>query len=179
MLVVRILQVVGGVLAMSLIEYVHHRHAGHHASFGDRMRESHRAHHRDPKEGGVRLLTKYRQRLPLVGGVGGASFALGALVASVAASAAFTTGMVLGYLWSEGYHHRMHHRPPTTRIGAWLRRYHYVHHFSDIQHNYGFTSPLWDLVFGTYTAPVAGMRLPTKHLPDGWRSEVDETAPSA
>jgi len=39
--------------------------------------------------------------------------------------------------------------------GRWARRHHFYHHFDDARFNHGVTSPLWDLLMGTYrTAEV-------------------------
>ena len=154
-----------GAVGLSLIEYLHHRVGGHPSHLGQRLKESHLAHHRDPREGGVALATKYRQRLPLaakvVAGIATTTF----LAFDGPIALAVSTGAVLGYLYSEAYHHHMHHRPPRTRIGAWLRRYHYVHHFVNPRVNFGFTSPIWDVVFGTYQAAQT-VTIPHDRVPD-------------
>jgi sterol desaturase/sphingolipid hydroxylase (fatty acid hydroxylase superfamily) len=137
-----------GVLAFSLVEYLHHRIGGHRKRLGS-LYVSHQRHHGDPTEGGVTYGEKVRQRAPLVIGVLGVIGAGTIAFVGIARGAPFLGGMLAGYLFSEWYHHRMHHRPPTTRVGAWLRRYHYVHHFVDTRANFGFTTPLWDYVFGT------------------------------
>ena len=63
---------------------------------------------------------------------------------------AWFAGMVAGYLWYDLTHYYLHHAAPTTAGGKWLRRYHLVHHFQTPDRRYGITTPLWDLVFGTY-----------------------------
>lgn len=154
-----------GAVALSLIEYVHHRVGGHTTRLGARLRDAHQAHHRDPREGGVALRTKYRQRLPLVTGVGAVIAATTWLFFDGPIAGAVLAGAVLGYLYSEGYHHHMHHRAPRTRVGAWLRRYHYVHHFVNPKVNYGFTSPVWDVVFGTFHVAET-VALPQDRVPE-------------
>ena len=59
-------------------------------------------------------------------------------------------GLVLGYVWYDLTHYYLHHALPTTAMGKWLRKYHLVHHFKTPGVRYGITTPLWDLVFGTY-----------------------------
>jgi sterol desaturase/sphingolipid hydroxylase (fatty acid hydroxylase superfamily) len=159
-----ILAALGGAVSLSLIEYLHHRVGGHTVHLGERLKEAHQAHHRDPQEGGVALRTKYRQRLPLVTVVGAVVAATSWLVFNGPIAMAVLAGSMLGYLYSEGYHHHMHHRAPRTLIGAWLRRYHYVHHFVNPKVNYGFTSPVWDVVFGTYKAADI-VTLPSDRVP--------------
>lgn len=66
------------------------------------------------------------------------------------AERAWMAGMVAGYVWYDLTHYYLHHASPTTPAGKWLRRYHLVHHFQTPDVRYGITTPLWDLVFGTY-----------------------------
>lgn len=161
----------GGVVYYSLIEYVHHRNGGHLRAFGARLMASHQAHHRDPPEGGVRLLEKYRQRAPLVlllSVLLGGPFLglLWPLRDGLLPGVSVIAGLLAGYAWSEGFHHTMHHRCPRNRLERWLWRHHYVHHFVDPRVNYGFTSPLWDWVFRTSVQhPV--VRCPGRLVPAG------------
>ncbi len=138
-----------GLLCFSFLEYVHHRHAGHLRWFGRRLFDAHMAHHRDPREGGVSFPEKMRQRAPLVVVLSVALFLLAWPWGGVAHAVVFTKAAVLGYVYSEWFHHTMHHRAPRTRFERWMWLHHYAHHFADANANYGFTSPLWDYVFGT------------------------------
>lgn len=63
---------------------------------------------------------------------------------------AFYSGLVSGYVWYDLTHFWLHHAVPTSELGKWLRKYHLVHHFSTPEVRYGITTPLWDLVFGTF-----------------------------
>ena len=86
-----------GVFVYSWVEYVHHRHGGHLSWMGRRVLRSHQLHHKDPKEGGVLLRTKYLQRAPLVSLMvallGGAAWWL----VGGAAAAFFVFGLVSAY----------------------------------------------------------------------------------
>jgi len=62
----------------------------------------------------------------------------------------FFAGMVSGYLCYDLMHYYLHHGVPKSKLGKWLRRYHLVHHFATPEIRYGITTPLWDLLFGTY-----------------------------
>ncbi len=138
-----------GVLLFSLIEYFHHRHGGHLRWLGSRVWESHRAHHRDPLDGGASYLDKLRYRAPLVAAaLVVLSVPLIGVLGAVGGGFA-TAGLLCGYAYSEWFHNRMHQRAPTSRLARWMWRYHYVHHFVDVKANFGFTSPFWDYVFGT------------------------------
>jgi sterol desaturase/sphingolipid hydroxylase (fatty acid hydroxylase superfamily) len=154
-----------GVLVFSLVEYVHHRIGGHARLLGDRLLASHRSHHRDAREGGVAFAEKLRQRAPLVLGVT-PFFALGFVMALGASSGALATlGLVGGYVYSEWFHHRMHHRVPQSALARWLWRHHYLHHYADGRVNFGFTSPLWDVVFGTLRVSES-VRIPSASFPE-------------
>lgn len=60
-------------------------------------------------------------------------------------------GFLAGYLYYELVHYSVHHKKTTD--WSWnntQRKNHLNHHFKDADHRFGVTSPLWDLVFGTY-----------------------------
>lgn len=62
-------------------------------------------------------------------------------------------GSATGYVAYDWIHYYTHHGRPKGGIGKWLRRYHMLHHFKDGNTRYGVSSPLWDLVFGTFRTP--------------------------
>lgn len=75
-------------------------------------------------------------------------------------------GTCVGYVAYDWIHYYTHHFKPGNPIGKWLKSYHLLHHF-DENHGrmrYGVSSPLWDLVFGTY--------LPLKKKPQPAPSEA-------
>lgn len=116
---------------------------------GGRVLESHRAHHIDPLDGGASYAEKLRYRAPLVVGVLLIlSAPLVALMGPVDGGLV-AAGLLAGYAYSEWFHNQMHQRAPQSRIGRWMWRFHYVHHFVDKNVNFGFSTPLWDYVFGT------------------------------
>lgn len=59
-------------------------------------------------------------------------------------------GTAAGYIAYDWTHYYTHYFNPKRGIGRWLKRYHMLHHHDSPNHRYGITSPLWDLVFGTY-----------------------------
>lgn len=59
-------------------------------------------------------------------------------------------GSALGYVAYDWIHYYTHHFTPKTRVGKFIKRYHMLHHHDSPNARYGITSPLWDLVFGTY-----------------------------
>lgn len=65
-------------------------------------------------------------------------------------SACLTTGFATMYLFYELMHRRAHTHPPRGPYGRWLRKNHFYHHFANTRKNYGVTSPVLDLLFGSY-----------------------------
>jgi dihydroceramide fatty acyl 2-hydroxylase len=160
-----------GVIAFTFIEYVHHRHGGHFGWFGKRLLGSHRAHHRDPQEGGVTYSTKLRQRMPLVMGVTVVLVTPVFVLASLGTAVAATSGLLSGYLYSEWFHHRMHHRVPRNAFDRFMWRFHYVHHFLDADSNFGFSCPIWDFVFRTARIEK-DVPVPRRFAPRAWPEVV-------
>lgn len=59
-------------------------------------------------------------------------------------------GLTAGYVWFLSLHHMLHHWP--LREGSLLKSYsdwHATHHRLTF-YNYGITTPVWDVVFGTF-----------------------------
>lgn len=83
----------------------------------------------------------------------------------------FFAGLVAGYMAYDLTHFYLHHGVPKSRFGKWLRRYHLVHHFATPEIRYGITTPVWDLVFGTYPKDDA-----VKRATDEAQSEKEQVA---
>jgi sterol desaturase/sphingolipid hydroxylase (fatty acid hydroxylase superfamily) len=62
-----------------------------------------------------------------------------------AAFAAF----LAGYLYYDTTHYLTHHGPARSAVGKNRRKRHFRHHFIESTHDYGVSSPLWDVVLGT------------------------------
>jgi hypothetical protein len=76
--------------------------------------------------------------------------------------------VALGWLAGHGaydtVHRSIHARAPRGRYGRLVRRQHLDHHFGGAGRNFGVTSPVWDVVLGTYRRP-ATVRLPLDTAP--------------
>ena len=74
-------------------------------------------------------------------------------------------GTVTGYLAYDWMHYYTHHGRPKARLGKFLRRFHYEHHFGTANSQFGLSSPLWDLVLGTFwtTKALQGARAPAAY----------------
>jgi dihydroceramide fatty acyl 2-hydroxylase len=140
-----------GVLAWSFLEYVLHRFVFHFEADEnselqkDAMWLIHGIHHDYPWDGDRLVMP------PTVSAILAVAlwFPLKALL-GVHLHYGFFAGLVVGYVVYDLMHYWLHHSVPTSAAGKWLRRYHLVHHFSTPDVRYGITTPLWDLVFGTY-----------------------------
>jgi sterol desaturase/sphingolipid hydroxylase (fatty acid hydroxylase superfamily) len=62
-------------------------------------------------------------------------------------------GVYAGYLAYDWVHYYTHHARPKGRVGKFLRRFHLEHHYKDETTHFGLSSPLWDVVFGTFSRP--------------------------
>ena len=133
------LSLVIGAALWTLIEYLIHRFAYHHAPV---LAPLHDAHHQAPRafvgvpsflSSGLILVVCY---VPLCG------------VTPVFA-AGFTSGVMLGYAAYMFVHHATHHF--NIQPGGWLyeaRLRHMTHHYREGV-NYGVSTGFWDRVFGT------------------------------
>lgn len=84
-----------------------------------------------------------------------------AIVGSLEIAIAATVGLNAAYFAYEVIHRRAHTHGPTNAYGVWLRRNHFAHHFSSPNQNFGVTSPVWDIVFGTHKS-VESLRVPKR-----------------
>jgi sterol desaturase/sphingolipid hydroxylase (fatty acid hydroxylase superfamily) len=60
------------------------------------------------------------------------------------------TGLIAGYFFYEYLDFQAHHGLSRSRFIGYFRKYHLLHHHYDAKVRYGVTSPLFDLIFGTY-----------------------------
>jgi sterol desaturase/sphingolipid hydroxylase (fatty acid hydroxylase superfamily) len=138
-----------GWLAWTLMEYLLHRFLFHWKGTGPsgEMRAflMHGYHHEYPDDG-MRLVA------PPMMSWGPAALVALAWWAILGARlwAPVFAGTVAGYVAYDWIHYYTHHARPRFALGKWLRRYHMLHHHKSENAYYGVSSPLWDLVFGTW-----------------------------
>lgn len=138
-----------GVLTWSFLEYVIHRWLGH-----DRRTRKNafaREHIRHHIEGNYFAPTRKKVLVAVVAAALVTPVAV--LVAGPALGISYAAGFVFFYAAYEVLHRREHTSAGLGPYGRWARRHHFYHHFENAKVNHGVTSPLWDLVFGTYRAP--------------------------
>jgi sterol desaturase/sphingolipid hydroxylase (fatty acid hydroxylase superfamily) len=142
------LELLGGYLGWTLIEYWVHRTVFHlepTSAFGARLHWMiHGVHHDHPNDR-RRLVFPPVLSLPL------ALLFLGlfVLVLGRPAGLAVTAGLYAGYLVYDMLHFALHHHRPTTRLGRRLHELHMRHHFEDHERGFGVSAPWWDIVFRT------------------------------
>ena len=137
-----------GILFWSLAEYLIHRFPFHwspNTEWGKQLVYSmHGNHHDDPFD-------PLRGVMPIVPAIIYTSIFYGmfSLVVPAPFLKVFFGGFLIGYLCYDGIHYFTHDGKPKSKIGKYLRKVHLVHHVhSDMM--FGISSPLWDLIFGTY-----------------------------
>jgi len=139
-------RVLVGIVIWSLSEYAIHRYLFH---FVPRSRVgvamaylSHGVHHAYPRD-------PHRLVLPLVvsAPIGALLFALA--IAVGARAFPLLAGFALGYLAYDLIHYRIHAYESDGGVFRWLRRYHFQHHFSTPDRQFGVSTPFWDYVFRT------------------------------
>lgn len=139
-----------GVLSWSLIEYILHRFIFHYnakSRFGRKiLYVAHLSHHENPTATN-RIFASLYLSVPIA-----AAYWLGAwaLTGSSAASSYLFIGMSSGYFFYEWLHFQCHHRKSRMRLFRYLKRYHLLHHYRTPELRFGVTSPLFDVVFGTF-----------------------------
>lgn len=60
---------------------------------------------------------------------------------------------IVGYLAYDYTHYAVHHFTPRTRWGKALKQNHMIHHYVNPELRWGVSSPVWDVVFGTFEEP--------------------------
>ncbi|MEP7172430.1 MAG: sterol desaturase family protein [Aestuariivirga sp.] len=144
--------VISGYLAWGLVEYAVHRFVLHHVPFFSAV---HRAHHNASDEliGTPTILSVmifyclvYWPGMELLGH---------------RPAAAFSAGLLAGYLFYAGVHYAVHH----LGSGGFaflqvLKRQHAMHHHGASEKNFGVTTVFWDRLFGTLAARPHHARSP-------------------
>jgi sterol desaturase/sphingolipid hydroxylase (fatty acid hydroxylase superfamily) len=150
-----------GVLSWGLIEYGLHRFVFHYDARSESGRKivyaAHLSHHENPDSS-----DKIFASLLISAPVATAYLLLSWFVTGSWRAVAFLfTGLVVGYFYYEWLHFRSHHRRAKLRLFRYLRKYHLLHHHQTPELRFGVSSPLFDILFGTFR-PVRSRRLNVK-----------------
>jgi sterol desaturase/sphingolipid hydroxylase (fatty acid hydroxylase superfamily) len=147
---------VAGVASWTLLEYLIHRWMGHDRRF--RRTPFGIEHVRHHIEGDYFAPTwKKLIVAPMVTAVIGVPL----IAVAGAPGIAYVAGLLGFYAVYEVVHRREHTHAGIGWYGRWARRHHFHHHFVDGRKNHGVTTPIWDIVFGTYETPSI-IRVPRK-----------------
>lgn len=138
-----------GALTWSLMEYVFHRFLGHDKRTQPNFFSvEHLRHH----SVGNYFAPAWKKAVLAV-----IVFALFSAITvplfGAAVGMSYVGSFVVTYLAYEWLHKREHTHEGIGPYARWARRHHFVHHFVNPKMNHGVTSPVWDIVFGTYLAP--------------------------
>ncbi len=138
-----------GMFTWTFVEYVFHRFLFH---FPARSKAGkwlvflfHGNHHDDPMDK-TRLVFPPAGAIPIMGLL----YLLFALLIPAPWVEPFFAGFVLGYLTYDYIHYATHQFHMRNPVAKFLKHYHLRHHFSRQPGRFGVSSPLWDIVFGTW-----------------------------
>ena len=145
-----ILLLVSGVFSWSLIEYVLHRFIFHYdakSRLGRKLLyQVHLSHHDNPAATN-RIFASLLLSAPIATAYWLVALAI---TSSWAAASYLFIGMSAGYFFYEWLHFQCHHGKSRLRVFRFLRKYHLLHHYKTPELRFGVTSPLFDLIFGTF-----------------------------
>lgn len=151
-----------GVLSWTLIEYALHRFIFHYSArseFGKKLvYAAHLSHHENPRATN-RLFSSLLLSLPIATGY----VLLVRIVTGSWHAAAFAfAGLSAGYFCYEWLHFQAHHRRPRLRVFRYLRKYHLLHHYQTPEQHFGVTTPLLDVIFGTFRPVRKPLRITSR-----------------
>jgi sterol desaturase/sphingolipid hydroxylase (fatty acid hydroxylase superfamily) len=146
-----------GIALWTLFEYLLHRFLGHDRRTRPNPFETeHTRHHSE----GNYFAPTWKKALVSLAAVPLVT-AVAALLVGPGLGLAFGVSFVGMYVTYEWIHRRAHTHRGLGAYGRFLRRHHFHHHFGNPRMNHGVTSPIWDLVFGTWEVP-GRIRVPEK-----------------
>lgn len=146
-----------GILSWTFFEYVIHRFLGHQKKENNPVTAEHHRHHRE----GDYFAPAWKKLILAVIVVLILTTLIGKFFGWLN-GAAFSFGLVGMFLVYETIHKTLHVWAPKISYGRWARKHHFYHHFKSPSKNHGVTTPLWDIVFGTYQPVNLKLRVPKK-----------------
>ena len=152
-----------GVLNWMFIEYGLHRFVFHYSArttFGKKLLyAAHLSHHENP-----RAASRFFSSLALSLPIATVYFLLAWFaIGSLHAASYLFAGLALGYFGYEWLHFQAHHRRPRLRLFRYLKTYHLLHHHDTPELRFGVSSPLFDMLLGTFR-PVMKPRYQSTRL---------------
>ena len=153
-----------GAVGWSLTEYGLHRGLGHKPRFKNPFTREHIRHHAK-----VGYFAPTSKKVAAAAGFGSVVIAATTPWLGPIGACAFASGFLGAYALYEVTHRRLHTHGPRGPYSRFLRKHHFHHHFENPKMNHGVTTPIWDLVFGSYE-PAALVRVPQKLTPQWMRA---------
>lgn len=138
-----------GLISWTLLEYGLHRFGFHFRAksrFARRLVYLFHGNHHDEPNCATRLVMPPAVSLVL----GGVVYLIILKLVPPGPSEFYFAGMVLGYLIYDYIHFSVHHFDWENKWFKRLKRNHFLHHYHCSGSKWGVSSPLWDIVFGTY-----------------------------
>ncbi len=139
-----------GIMTWSFLEYVIHRWLGHDRRWVRKtvFGVEHTAHHSK----GNYFAPWWKKALAAAAAMA-LALPLSVLVFGWSLGFIYSVSFASFYLVYELVHRSLHVWQGVGPYARWARRHHFFHHFHDPAKNHGVTSPLWDVVFGTFASP--------------------------
>jgi dihydroceramide fatty acyl 2-hydroxylase len=141
---------VSGFLSWGALEYGLHRFIFHFNPQSIFARNfvyaAHLSHHENPRAID-NLFAKLRISVPIAAGYWLLTWAV---LGTWRAASYLFIGLIGGYFCYEWLHFQAHHARPRLGLFRYLKRYHLLHHYRTPGLRFGVTSPLFDLMFGTF-----------------------------
>lgn len=148
-----------GALTWTLLEYLIHRFLGHEARLRPNpFAAEHVRHHAE----GDYFAPSWKKALAAAAALAVLAWPATRL-GGVGPGLAWLGGLFGLYAVYEVLHRRAHTHAGVGPYGRWLRRHHFAHHYADARANHGVTTPLWDVVFGSWRR-VAQVRVPRRFV---------------
>jgi len=139
-----------GFLSWGLLEYVLHRFVFHFDAasvFGrNSVYSAHLTHHENPKSTEY-LFASLQISLPIATAYWLVAWAV---LGTLRAASYLFIGLVAGYLCYESLHFLAHQGRSRLPLFRYIKKYHLLHHYRTPDQRFGVTSPLFDLLFGTF-----------------------------
>jgi sterol desaturase/sphingolipid hydroxylase (fatty acid hydroxylase superfamily) len=139
-----------GFVSWELLEYVLHRFVFHFDAalvFGRNfVYSAHLTHHQNPKATEY-LFANLRISLPIATAYWLVAWAL---LGTWRAASYLFIGLLAGYFCYESLHFLAHHGRSRLPLFRYLKKYHLLHHYRTPDLRFGVTSPVFDLLFGTF-----------------------------
>jgi dihydroceramide fatty acyl 2-hydroxylase len=139
-----------GFLSWGLLEYVLHRFVFHFNAASVFSRNSvysaHLTHHENPKSTEY-LFANLQISLPIATAYWLVAWAV---LGTWRAASCLVIGLVAGYFCYEYLHFLAHHGRSRLPLFRYLKKYHLLHHYRTPDQRFGVTSPVFDLLFGTF-----------------------------